>query len=392
MPQLSLSKPLATSQALVAERRALHTFNTVIAPSIVSAFDVDFWTYDLLQTAEEFKTVQFAVAALAATYESCILYQNPSAAQKQFVLTQYSKSINSLRQYLGKTKFRNKTQQSVVLITNYLLTFLCAIQGFHVEACSHLRSGLSLIHEWGLGMAEKKMPSRRIPSVISFLVTAFTQLDTQARMKIEAIGSQECAYWRPHQASLSSWESSHFKQTTYALAQLEALHNRAIQMAGNICPFSNHQPDGLTDFQNELYSWDSTYAEYLCPWSDSAPSIHTLKLRRLLAQITWERGFIPGDPERFYTEKCRDIIHLAALIIEESGFEGKVMSFNPTGGLIEALYYVATRCRDETVRWQAIGLMEKNAIVEALWESTSAARMAVAVVQHRPIKSEDLNY
>jgi hypothetical protein len=92
-------------------------------------------------------------------------------------------------------------------------------------------------------------------------------------------------------------------------------------------------------------------------------------MRRLLAQVSWERP-----------------------IIHESGLQGKGMSFNPTGALIETLYYVATRCGDDTVRGQAINLLEKNVIVEGLWESTSAARMAVAAVYRGVGKLEDLDY
>lgn len=40
---------------------------------IGSSFNADFWTYDLLQIAETYKTVQHAVAALAMAYQISIL-------------------------------------------------------------------------------------------------------------------------------------------------------------------------------------------------------------------------------------------------------------------------------------------------------------------------------
>ncbi|KAL4864877.1 hypothetical protein BDV12DRAFT_200692 [Aspergillus spectabilis] len=394
--QSLLQQPRVSSQAPDAEQRALHTFYTVIAPSIVSAFDVDFWTYDLLQAAKEFKTVQFAVAALAAAYESCILSTTSSFAQRQFVLTQYTKSINSLRQYLGKTKFRSKTQQSVALITNYLLTFLCAIQGFHTEACAHLRSGLSLIHEWGLGTVEERTKSQKTPTVLNFLVASYTQLDTQARMKIEAIGAQTCAPWSSHHVSLDGWGSGNIEQITRAFIQLEGLHNRAIQRTVNLCPLSRQHPPDLsiiTEYQHQLSLWDSMFAASLgTGTSPTSSSIRTLQMRRLLAQASWERPTLPAYSYQSHDETCREIVHLATQIIQESGLQGRGKSFNPTGALIETLYYVATRCLDDDVRWQAIDLLEKNVIVEGLWESTSAAKMAVAAVYRGGIRPEDVDY
>ncbi|KAJ5097962.1 hypothetical protein N7532_004963 [Penicillium argentinense] len=94
-------------------------FRTKIASLIATSFDISFWAYGLLQIADAFKTVQNAVVVLVAAYQTHILESDANPAQCQSVLTQYNKSINSLRQYLGKTKFRTETQQVVVLITTY---------------------------------------------------------------------------------------------------------------------------------------------------------------------------------------------------------------------------------------------------------------------------------
>ncbi|KAL5336897.1 hypothetical protein BJX70DRAFT_371416 [Aspergillus crustosus] len=399
IPRSGLSSSSGTPDA---EQRALHIFNTVIAPSIVSLFDIDFWTHDLLQTATEFKTVQYAVAALAAAYEASILCSAPSFAQSQFVLVQYTKSINSLRQYLGKTKFRTRVQQSVVLITNYLLMFLCAIMGFHIEACLHLRSGLSLMREWGLGLTEtlgrKQMRSQKQPSVLKFLVAAFTQLDTQARMKITAMGRHSSAWLISYDARLDRVEGSHVEHQSYtrAFIQLEGMHNKAVQSQH---PFHAHRPvdpDIVAEYQQQLLLWDMKFADSLEPDCDTTSTtsfVRTLQMRRLLVQVSWERlGLLPPSETSSPDETCKEIVRLAAQIIQHSRLEGKVLSFNPTGGLIETLWYVATRCEDGDVRWQAIELLEENAIVEGLWESSSAARMAVAAVCKREVKSEDVDY
>jgi hypothetical protein len=375
----NLSSPESTG----AERQALYMFRTKIATLIGSSINADFWNYDLLQIAETYKTVQHAIAALAMAYQISILSDHAVNIDRQFVLAQYTKSINSLRQYLGKTKFRTRTQQLVVLITNILFVCLCTIQGSRSEACAHLRSGLALLHEWELGTGENKVGSAQATTT-RYLVAIFTQLDTQARMMIEALGLHLCAPWDSHHVLLDGWSSGHLKPITNAFTRLEMMHNKAVQTAStchSVQDNSRYTAFDVIEYQRELDIWDYSFVNSIGFQDDTPHFTRAIQLRRLLVGVSWGSHQTTEASDLTRNESgYKDIIDLATLITKESGFREDKITFSPAGCLVEALYFVATRCPGKPLRRQAVHLLETYPLIEGMWKSTTAAEMAAQVM------------
>ncbi|KAJ3460567.1 hypothetical protein MRS44_011434 [Fusarium solani] len=354
------------------ERQALYIFRTKVAMSIASSLDFGFWAHDLLQTAETYRTVQHAVVALATAYRSSILIEHGSRTQeRQFILTQYNKSITSLQHCLSNQELLTRDQKVIILMVNLVFICICAVQGFQEEACVHLRNGLSLFHEWQLGVSEGSTQAST-PTPVKLLATLYTQLDTQARMIMESSYPHKMRLWPPHSVVLDGWGSGHLATITKATSQLERLHNASIQLTTppgppeheNTC-LHQHMP-----LYHHLQTWDLDFGPLL---SQGGTAIKYLQIRRLLTGANFElwrsnTSKAPG-PSPTWASK---ILELVNEIMQDSRFLEARVVFTPAGGLVEALYFVATRCHDTRVKRVAIEILERRPILEGLWNSSMA--------------------
>ncbi|KAI8716456.1 hypothetical protein NCS52_00939500 [Fusarium sp. LHS14.1] len=350
-PQLSLAQPVPGK--LPEERQALYMFRTKIAMSIASSLDLGFWTDDLLRMAEAYTTVQHAVAALATAYCSSIFYEN-----------------GALQRCLSTPKL-TRNHQDIILMVNIVFICICAVQGLQNEACLHLRNGLSLLNEWQLG-AEEGHGLESTPTSVKFLATLYTQLDTQARVVMECSFPQKTRLWPPHAVTLDGWGSGHLAIITKAASQLERLHNESIQLTTPSGPsgrenIRHHQYETL---HRNLQSWDLDFGGLLC--QEGTP-IKYLRIRRLLTGVNfelWARNTNKAlEPNPNWAGK---ILELVNEIMQGSRFSEASVVFTPAGGLIEALYFVATRCHDTGLKKVAIEILKRGFILEGLWNSPMA--------------------
>ncbi|KAF4461049.1 Transcriptional regulatory moc3 [Fusarium albosuccineum] len=359
-------------------RQALYMFRTKIALSIASAADVGFWTYDILQTAEAFKTVQHAVAALAAAYHSSILSDGGDRMERQhFALTQYNKAISLLQNCINTPKSLTMEHRIVILMTNIVFICICAVQGSRREACLHLRSGLSLLRTWQSGI-RKVVGSRATIAPIQGLTTIYTQLDTQARAIIGACILNKASPWLPHAAAIDDWGSGNLQTVTEAISQLERLYSCFVQAmptseSVESAPYDRSQL--LAKYRKQLQTWDLNF-DRLTSGPDRPGFTKTLHLRRLLAGAYLEMKLNGGGDLGYYQQRVNDILNLAQEIVQDPGSPKIAVAFTPVGGLVEALYFVATEAKDDGTKTKAIGLLEKYPIVEGLWGS-SIARAAL---------------
>lgn len=380
-----LMQPSSTSLSRSdAERQALYMFRTKIAASIVSGFDADFWTRDLLQAAEAHETVQYAVAALAAAYRATIPSECSDSVERQFVLAQYTKSIKALSACVSNGAFRSREEQVVVLITNFLFICICALQGSREEACLHLRGGLSLLHSWGLG-AEGEAVSGPTLTPVKLLVTMYTQLDTQARVVLQASEPHAGSPWGTHNVALDGWGSGHFEAVSKAFSKLERLHNLGIQERAYLRTLGGRSGHDLhlMRYREQVSLWDSEFGWILrnCTNEGKCSSMRVLRVRRLLAGACLESEFRKvGDTARQDETWCKEIVNLAYQITQESQSQEIGTRFSPAGGLVEALYFVAVNCQDKRIRGKAMDHLRNHPVVEGLWNSSVALEAAVVIL------------
>ncbi|KAF5007881.1 hypothetical protein FDECE_5796 [Fusarium decemcellulare] len=359
-------------------RQALYMFRTKIALSIASAADVGFWTCDILQTAEAYKTVQHAVAALAAAYHSSILSDSGDRMERQhFALTQYNKAISLLQNCINTPKSLTMEHRIVILMTNIVFICICAVRGSRREACLHLRSGLSLLQTWQSGI-RKVVSSKTMITPIQGLTTIYTQLDTQARAIIGACILNKANPWRPHAAAIDDWGSGNLQTVMGAISQLERLYNCFVQAMPSSESVESEPYDRsqlLGKYRKQLQTWDLNF-DRLTSGTDRPGFTKALHLRRLLAGAYLEMKLNRGDNSGNYQRWVNEILNLAQEIVQDPGPPKTEVAFTPIGGLVEALYFVATEAQDDNIKTKAIELLEKYPVIEGLWGS-SIARAAL---------------
>lgn len=378
--------PDPPSKGSPAERQAVYMYRTQIANLLASAFDLKFWTYDLLQTAEAFHTVRHAVAALAAAYHTFIVNSHGDlGSQRHFVLDQYNKSISSLHKCLHRGNRLSRRQQVVIMITNLLFNSVCALQGLQAEACVHLRSGLALLHEWKIGTAVYADGSGVTPTPVKLLVAMYMRMDTQARIIINATGREYEAPYRSHIASLDGWEGGCQGTAPEAFTELDRVYNRTLQATRGVPLGGTAHPtllQAVENYRRQLSLWDSSFGCLLKEEIHNCKSASTLRMHRHLADANLEllergRGYAtPGSLEA----SCEAMLDLAIETIQASGLQEGKMTFSPAGNLIEVLYFVARHCPDRSIQQQAIGHLANNAVIEGLWRSEAAADIAAAAL------------
>ncbi|KAL2678842.1 hypothetical protein Neosp_009594 [[Neocosmospora] mangrovei] len=328
-PKLPLTQPIPGK--LPEERQALYIFRTKIAMSIASSLDLGFWTDDLLRMAEAYTTVQHAVAALATAYCSSILYENGyRMKERQFILTQYNKSISALQHCLSTPKL-TRNHQVIILMVNVVFICICAVQGLQNEACLHLRNGLSLLNEWQLG-AEEGHGLESTPTSVKFLATLYTQLDTQARVVMECSFPHKTRLWPPHAVTLDGWGSGHLATITKAASQLERLHNESIKLTTPSGPseHENIRPHQHATLYHNLQSWDLDFGGLL---SQGGTPIKYLQIRRFLTGANFElwrsqTGKAP-DPNQIWAGR---VLELVNEIMQGSRFSESNVVFTPRWG------------------------------------------------------------
>ncbi|KAJ3550217.1 hypothetical protein NM208_g105 [Fusarium decemcellulare] len=213
---------------------------------------------------------------------------------------------------------------------------------------------------------------------IQGLTTIYTQLDTQARAIIGACILNKASSWRPHAAAIDDRGNGNLQTVTEAISQLERLYNCFVQAmptseSVESKPYDRSQL--LAKYRKQLQTWDLNF-DRLTSSPDRPGFTKALHLRRLLAGAYLEMKLNRGGDSGYYQQWVNDILNFAQEIVQDPGSPETTVAFTPVGGLVEALYFVATEAQDDGIKMKAIGLLEKYPIIEGLWGS-SIARAAL---------------
>jgi hypothetical protein len=360
------------------EKQALHMFRTEVCILIASAFDHDFWTYYLLQIADAYLPIRHATAALAVAYEKSIISISSNGTSDSFVPAQYNKAIHCLYDYFRSGSRPCMLNKVVILVTTLLFTCLCAVQGLHLEACAHLRHGLALIHEWGLGMNKCRSIGQITPVPLIYLVAIFTQLDTQARIILRASEMVSRDPWVSHHVRLREHWDCNIGMGLQAFVQLEILHNQILQSTHDATAYNSAS---ASFYQRVLSDWDTSFRTFNYYTTDfHHSSVIAVHMRRsmtgaYLALMTAERGTARNRADACYEA----ILDVASQMIRALGFQEGKASFCLPNGFIECLYFVAAHCKQSPIRFQAIDILRRYPIIEGVWKSATAAELAMAL-------------
>ncbi|CAI6088339.1 unnamed protein product [Clonostachys chloroleuca] len=328
-----------------------------------------------------------------ATYQP----QSPKGRlQDDTPLLYYNRAI----QLLVSQKNNDDTQvTAITLLVCYLFTCFDHMAGNYVQAIKHLRGGIELsrnIYEATLNKHDALHDTK--PSGVQGLVYEVTRqirrLDMQAAMFLidwTPVDSEENFYFP--QLSISD---ATFQSIEQAADHLQILVSRVMRLRNTgqeLSPLGNMPPlpspfKGI--LLGQLESWSSLFENMLQQGNphETTSELHALiSLLRLQYNIAWTLVKSHGSEKEMGFDNLlpqfRQCVALARdVAAAHERYSGSLKpTFTPEVGILPVLYIIGVKCRDPIVRREALGILRRQPIQEAVWDSISTARVVERVIE-----------
>ncbi|TVY15872.1 Sterol uptake control protein 2 [Lachnellula arida] len=363
------------------ESRAFHFFRTKVATNLGGLFDSSFWTLDVLRVAQHEDPVRHAIVALASLSET-ILDTAPGSSKpppKPFAIRQHSKAISNLRK-----KIDESDDSSVEVIPS---------PSHNEEALSHMSSGIYVYFNWHSNR-RKSLP-RNTPTAIEVqLQRLFGRLTLQTILFVQA-RPQEWKFVIPSftpelpsiplafgsleeaRASLDGCMCSLYHGML--ASQFQGLDNNLQEIAK--APTSQHDP---------LEEWALAYKRFmenqigrLSPSERNAATL--LEIQQITGSII--AATMPVSQETVFDsfdQSFAQVITLATQLLcsnDEQHADPEPPLFPAFEmGIIPHLYFAASRCRDPSLRRQALYLLRLGPRQEGIWHRDVLAGIAERII------------
>lgn len=391
--------------------RSLDFYINATALKLGEPFGIDLFSKDLSCFMQYDAAVRHSTIALAAFHEN-FLHPTDSVTNHQrrlLALDHYGQSIQNVVE-LNRNGRENATLTT--LITCLIYCALESIQGHFNSAMKHIISGIQVLAEQEHNLLEQEGLGLGVSTgFIDKMRLLFTCLGTQA-MAIEdaCVDPVAVEYLQKTAAEHVSYT---FVSTKQALADLTHLINDCIRYLTwsesyyNDPEFPNAALVSTGEkLDRRFEEWTRTYHQLLARSQNQnrTPSEHdallVLRVNQLLIRIIlefkYDRGQMLYDQMLgcFQTiiSTCEDLLASEAQQRarsersppSSSGSASSQNSFGLTLGIVPALFFTCTRCRDSQTRHRALDILKSNRRRESVWDS-----QIVAVVAERMIQLEE---
>ncbi|OJZ86161.1 hypothetical protein ASPFODRAFT_61491 [Aspergillus luchuensis CBS 106.47] len=371
----------------------------VTTPNLAGFFDQGRWARRLLQMSHRYPALWHAMTAVACIHRDFIANSTPitmsrmqDSSQVRLALQQWNKSIQSLQELLSG-QVLTKFDRLVILSVCILFITMSSLQGRLWQAFVHINSGLKLIHQWKL--ADRGEDQRDEDSDLDVLLALFTQLDSQARPYLPSLSNN--LQWTDKQIILSS-STNPFKSLLEACVALEVHFNKMMQIYTNNSIYIDGPDAGMQIKKQQcllgLTEWDARLDKYIgrTPQPKNAKALKLLYVRRRLAQVALSMDLTEGElAHDDFVEDYAYMLGLMGDILEdpmnsldsqpENISRIQKMSFHLETITTEPLFLIALRCREPTIRRQAIRLLRQYPRREGICEGMAALKIAERVME-----------
>jgi hypothetical protein len=281
-----------------------------------------------------------------------------------FIFSQYQKAMKSLSICFQDVKVLSTSAKLAALVTNFLFTYLCSLQGLRQEALVHLRNGLALIHEWGdlRGHGQHMMTD---------ILGLYMRLDTQIRVISTTDSTSHCCISRSQEALQGI---SDRPSVCTLLRQLDAIHAELLEPSDSEA--------SIQSTEDSLQLWDWRFESLHVISQEEEKHVTALRMRRIMVEVTLNLATNASDNvESTVDENCKTILDLALQLIHDLGLRPAQAGFFLANGLVEALYFVAVTSEDWDLRQQAIDVLRQHRFTDGVWGSNAAADLAEGRLQ-----------
>ncbi|OAA79509.1 hypothetical protein LEL_02995 [Akanthomyces lecanii RCEF 1005] len=360
------------------EQRYFQFFRCCTVACTNLTVDSPFWDRVILQAFHAEPAVKHAVLALAAMHSGMLDRQDEHVSRQHMLYAkeQYTVALGEARQLVTNAA---PTQIHRVLIVCLLFVAWEGVRGDYQASQRHMDSGRALAARFHLQMGQKASLAGIVHEIMQVL----------ARMDISAISfSDDSAPYRsPGQQSAESDRQlciDTFTSIQEASASLMEITRQLLRLGSEIIPGIDEaeaaQRQSVIDkYSRHLNDWAVHWEEWCAANKIASRSMAILNVRLWFAcaKALVETGF--RGPESRYdkaTDMFRDVVSfsdkLASAIFQESG----AISLSLDLGYMIPTFFVATRCRDPSIRRRALVVLQSYPRHEGAWQSGPAAVIA----------------
>ena len=367
------------------EIKSFQFFHSVTIPTLTGFFDRGRWARRLLQMSHQYPALWHAMTAVAGAHRDFMTDRTPTTVSRsqdsvevRFILRQWNTSIQSLQELLSG-KVLTKLDRLVILSVCLLFATLASLQGRQWQAFVHINSGLKLLHQWNLADIAGYQSDKDLD--LNMLFVLFSQLDSQARpYRLNNL------QWTDKQLILPS-STAPFQSLLEACLELEVHFSNMMQLFSNASLYIHGpNPETQSEIQNcinDFAGWDNKLTQLLATTlqPENRKALNILYIRRALARIALTMDLSKGElAHDEFTQDYARILHLIGVILEDPS-QPQRKKFCLATITTEPLFLIAFRCREPTIRQQAIRLLRQYPGREGICEGMAALKIVERVVE-----------
>ncbi|PVI01182.1 hypothetical protein DM02DRAFT_671418 [Periconia macrospinosa] len=358
------------------EHRSLQYFTECTGPQFAGFHEHEFWCKTVLQIGASEQCVFHCVVALASLHEA---FESEASPTKPMVIatiqlykratSHYTKAISLLNMKIASHGWRS-------LDVSLLCCILCicfeGLRGSYADAELHLTHGLSLLKQWASNRGSetgKLLPTSTEEIIHNSVAPVFN------RLVIQAITVTDTSF---------PWESSMFAcSEIQTFKDYKTARDSLYSMLARFY-LSPHKPHGLPPGHSTIVTrmersiglsrWFNCYIRS----SSMVESSFTLdKSSAAILQATYATARIITETDHLHDQMQFDKYHTEFKEIIKcitTYMASQTPSFSMELGVVSLLHFVSIKCRDPTIRRQAMALNEA-ARRELIWDSRAARRL-----------------
>ncbi|KAI9827641.1 MAG: hypothetical protein M1819_006930 [Sarea resinae] len=388
------------------ERRYLDFFRNRTVPEFLQYYDSSFWNRVVLQASHSEPAVRHALVALGSLHwrlkahkDLPFRYGHPDE-ELSYALQQYNKAIGYLSQQIARMGCH---EADVALISCVLFICFESFLGNYDSVVLHLQNGLRILCQSPLDVAkchQSTTSSHIFSPDRDYLIKLFGRLNLQITLFLDS-QSQQLRIFPSPKKTLERVPDI-FASLDEARDYLVYQSNAMIQLLQS----ADHHPEILdgealhvalarqAEIEAHLQQWSAAFNRYLMrfdPGMDSRDlrGAALLKIHHITSAIMLTAGF-SGAESAFDEFDCEfeKTISLSQSLIANTGpgsLAGPQPSFSSDLGIVAPLFFTAFKCRNPSIRRQAISLLSASPRREGVWDSTGTAKVAdwVVMVEER---------
>lgn len=379
------------------ELRAFDFFRNESTTEFAGFFDSSFWSRSVLQASHAESCIRHAVFALGSLHETVLrnssLPSKPDASSDPFALQQCNKAIGFLNQSIS-----SNTHPSIEMLLMSCAIFICfaSLQGNYESALCHMQSGLRIFRRWQERLGEPSnakaaVSPGRNQTVDSEIVQIFCRLNIQTLLFIDThlfskdfMTQGSIQQIHPVRPSFRNLHEAKDFLDNYISNKLSA--GVATYLRHQSCDNDLYDQDCVIIDEHPFSDWSAAFHAFL---KESGPALNAkdvqrakmLEIQYKCAEVLLSVGVPPREQALdAFMEVFETVVRLAAEIIGLREESGRRSQFSFETGVLPALYFVSTRCRNPRIRRQALSLFSSASHQEGVWNSAMLSKIAERII------------